>query len=209
MGLTPIPYLIEEEEFNVTLSKKTCSRWVQKSATREIWLAWCMERSFWRSYQAKREIAAFLQGIADKHDYIKLFDRCWDFCLCKNTLVPYFKEVLTNTVASMLFLTTDIVANPETYLKKMWRLSCLTHNVVELACESGDCWFGQKPWWMSFIKWLRVQQMVNWLFKLMGDDHLCFCNQLLLMMLALPWPLALRLWSVKQLSQCWSTKFCC
>ena len=53
-----------------------------------------MERSF-ESYQAKREeIAAFLQGIADKHDYIKvILTGAGTSAYVGDTLVPYFKEV--------------------------------------------------------------------------------------------------------------------
>ena len=89
--------------------------------TREIYQQPDVWKEAFESYQAKREeIAAFLQGIADKHDYIKvILTGAGTSAYVGDTLVPYFKEVYDerkwnfNSIA-----TTDIVANPETYLKK-------------------------------------------------------------------------------------------
>ena len=80
--------------------------------------------------------------------------------------------------------------------KKMWRLSLYLLLVVGTRLKVWRLLIWPKPWWMSFIKWrLLVQRTGNWLFKLMEMTAIfCFCNRLLLMMLALPWPLALRLW---------------
>ena len=44
--------------------------------------------------QKREEIAAFLQGIADKHDYIKvILTGAGTSAYVGDTLVPYFKEV--------------------------------------------------------------------------------------------------------------------
>ena len=89
--------------------------------TREIYQQPDVWKEAFESYQARRdEIAAFLQGIADKHDYIKvILTGAGTSAYVGDTLVPYFKEVYDerkwnfNSIA-----TTDIVANPQTYLKK-------------------------------------------------------------------------------------------
>ena len=89
--------------------------------TREIYQQPDVWKEAFEAYQAKREeIAAFLQEIADKHDYIKvILTGAGTSAYVGDTLVPYFKEVYDerkwnfNSIA-----TTDIVANPETYLKK-------------------------------------------------------------------------------------------
>ena len=89
--------------------------------TREIYQQPDVWKEAFESYQAQDEkIAAFLQEIADKHDYIKvILTGAGTSAYVGDTLVPYFKEVYDerkwnfNAVA-----TTDIVANPETYLKK-------------------------------------------------------------------------------------------
>ncbi|HFH0847913.1 TPA: SIS domain-containing protein [Streptococcus pneumoniae] len=72
-------------------------------------------------YQAKREeIAAFLQEIADKHDYIKvILTGAGTSAYVGDTLLPYFKEVYDERKWNFnAIATTDIVANPATYLKK-------------------------------------------------------------------------------------------
>ena len=89
--------------------------------TREIYQQPDVWKEAFEAYQAKREeIATFLQAIADKHDYIKvILTGAGTSAYVGDTLVPYFKEVYDerkwnfNSIA-----TTDIVANPETYLKK-------------------------------------------------------------------------------------------
>lgn len=89
--------------------------------TREIHQQPDVWKEAFEAHQTKREeIAAFLQGIADKHDYIKvILAGAGTSAYVGDTLVPYFKEVYDerkwnfNSIA-----TTDIVANPETYLKK-------------------------------------------------------------------------------------------
>ena len=89
--------------------------------TREIYQQPDVWKEAFEAYQAKRdEIAAFLQDIADRHDYIKvILTGAGTSAYVGDTLVPYFKEVYDerkwnfNSIA-----TTDIVANPETYLKK-------------------------------------------------------------------------------------------
>ena len=89
--------------------------------TREIYQQPDVWKEAFEAYQAKREeIAAFLQDIADRHDYIKvILTGAGTSAYVGDTLVPYFREVYDerkwnfNSIA-----TTDIVANPETYLKK-------------------------------------------------------------------------------------------
>ncbi|WP_261146238.1 SIS domain-containing protein [Streptococcus mitis] len=89
--------------------------------TREIYQQPDVWKEAFEAYQAKcEEIAAFLQDIADRHDYIKvILTGAGTSAYVGDTLVPYFKEVYDerkwnfNSIA-----TTEIVANPETYLKK-------------------------------------------------------------------------------------------
>ncbi|VLG55325.1 tagatose-6-phosphate ketose/aldose isomerase [Streptococcus pneumoniae] len=78
-------------------------------------------REAFEFYQAKREeIAAFLQEIADKHDYIKvILTGAGTSAYVGDTLLPYFKEVYDERKWNFnAIATTDIVANPATYLKK-------------------------------------------------------------------------------------------
>ncbi|ETE07308.1 MULTISPECIES: SIS domain-containing protein [Streptococcus] len=89
--------------------------------TREIYQQPDVWREAFEFYQAKREeIAAFLQEIADKHDYIKvILTGAGTSAYVGDTLLPYFKEVYDERKWNFnAIATTDIVANPETYLKK-------------------------------------------------------------------------------------------
>jgi len=89
--------------------------------TREIYQQPDVWKEAFEAYQAKREeIAAFLQEIADKHDYIKvILTGAGTSAYVGDTLVPYFKEVYDERKWNFnAIATTDIVANPETYLKK-------------------------------------------------------------------------------------------
>ncbi|MEL0492632.1 SIS domain-containing protein [Streptococcus pneumoniae] len=89
--------------------------------TREIYQQPDVWREAFEFYQAKREeIAAFLQEIADKHDYIKvILTGAGTFAYVGDTLLPYFKEVYDERKWNFnAIATTDIVANPATYLKK-------------------------------------------------------------------------------------------
>ena len=89
--------------------------------TREIYQQPDVWKEAFEAYQAKwEEIAAFLQGIADKHDYIKvILTGAGTSAYVGDTLVPYFKEVYDERKWNFnAIATTDIVANPETYLKK-------------------------------------------------------------------------------------------
>ena len=89
--------------------------------TREIYQQPDVWKEAFEAYQEKREeIASFLQDIAAKHDYIKvILTGAGTSAYVGDTLVPYFKEVYDerkwnfNSIA-----TTDIVANPQIYLKK-------------------------------------------------------------------------------------------
>ena len=89
--------------------------------TREIYQQPDVWKEAFEAYQAKREeIAAFLKGIADKYDYIKvILTGAGTSAYVGDTLVPYFKEVYDERKWNFnAIATTDIVANPETYLKK-------------------------------------------------------------------------------------------
>ncbi|HGJ2183672.1 TPA: SIS domain-containing protein [Streptococcus pneumoniae] len=89
--------------------------------TREIYQQPDVWREVFEFYQAKREeIAAFLQEIADKHDYIKvILTGAGTSAYVGDTLLPYFKEVYDERKWNFnAIATTDIVAKPATYLKK-------------------------------------------------------------------------------------------
>ena len=89
--------------------------------TREIYQQPDVWKEAFEAYQAKREeIAAFLQDIADRHDYIKvILTGAGTSAYVGDTLVPYFKEVYDERKWNFnAIATTDIVANPEIYLKK-------------------------------------------------------------------------------------------
>ena len=89
--------------------------------TREIYQQPDVWKEAFEAYQEKREeIAAFLQDIADKHDYIKvILTGAGTSAYVGDTLVPYFKEVYDERKWNFnAIATTDIVANPQTYLKK-------------------------------------------------------------------------------------------
>ncbi|VQT54464.1 tagatose-6-phosphate ketose/aldose isomerase [Streptococcus pneumoniae] len=89
--------------------------------TREIYQQPDVWREAFEFYQAKREeIAAFLQEIADKHDYIKvILTGAGTSAYVGDTLLPYFKEVYDERKWNFnAIATTDIVAKPATYLKK-------------------------------------------------------------------------------------------
>lgn len=89
--------------------------------TREIYQQPDMWEDAFQTYTEKREeIAAFLQGIAEKHDYIKvILTGAGTSAYVGDTLVPYFKEVYDERKWNFnAIATTDIVANPQIYLKK-------------------------------------------------------------------------------------------
>ena len=89
--------------------------------TREIYQQPDVWKEAFEAYQAKcEEIAAFLQDIADRHDYIKvILTGAGTSAYVGDTLVPYFKEVYDERKWNFnAIATTDIVANPQTYLKK-------------------------------------------------------------------------------------------
>ena len=89
--------------------------------TREIYQQPDVWEEAFEAYQERRyEIAAFLKGIADTHDYIKvILTGAGTSAYVGDTLVPYFKEVYDERKWNFnAIATTDIVANPQTYLKK-------------------------------------------------------------------------------------------
>ena len=89
--------------------------------TREIYQQPDVWQEAFEAYQEKREeIAAFLQDIAAKHDYIKvILTGAGTSAYVGDTLVPYFKEVYDERKWNFnAIATTDIVATPQAYLKK-------------------------------------------------------------------------------------------
>ena len=89
--------------------------------TREIYQQPDVWKEAFEAYQEKREeITAFLQDIAAKHDYIKvILTGAGTSAYVGDTLVPYFKEVYDERKWNFnAIATTDIVTNPQTYLKK-------------------------------------------------------------------------------------------
>ena len=89
--------------------------------TREIYQQPDVWKEAFEAYSERRqEIAAFLQGIADKNEYIKvILTGAGTSAYVGDTLVPYFKEVYDERKWNFnAIATTDIVANPQTYLKK-------------------------------------------------------------------------------------------
>lgn len=89
--------------------------------TREIYQQPDVWKEAFEAYQEKREeITAFLQDIVAKHDYIKvILTGAGTSAYVGDTLVPYFKEVYDERKWNFnAIATTDIVANPQTYLKK-------------------------------------------------------------------------------------------
>ena len=89
--------------------------------TREIYQQPDVWEDAFQTYTEKREeIAAFLQGIAEKHDYIKvILTGAGTSAYVGDTLLPYFKEVYDERKWNFnAIATTDIVANPQIYLKK-------------------------------------------------------------------------------------------
>lgn len=102
-------------------TKKDLLKLGAEITTREIYQqpdVW--EESFQNYTEKREEIAAFLQGIAEKHDYIKvILTGAGTSAYVGDTLVPYFKEVYDERKWNFnAIATTDIVANPQIYLKK-------------------------------------------------------------------------------------------
>ena len=89
--------------------------------TREIYQQPQVWQTAFENYKAQAdEIVAFLNGIDEKHDYIKvILTGAGTSAYVGDTLVPYFRKLYDerkwnfNTIA-----TTDIVANPLAYLHK-------------------------------------------------------------------------------------------
>ena len=89
--------------------------------TREIYQQPTVWKETARLYQERKaEIKAFLEKIGQEHDYIKvILTGAGTSAYVGDTLVPYFKEVYDERKWNFnAIATTDIVANPETYLKK-------------------------------------------------------------------------------------------
>ena len=115
MGLTPIPIFNRKRGTQCyIIQKKTYSNWVQKSlhvkSTNNLMYG---KKLLNLIKQNVKKFAAFLQGIADKHDYIKvILTGAGTSAYVGDTLVPYFKGSLwTNAKWNFnAIATTDIVA---------------------------------------------------------------------------------------------------
>ena len=89
--------------------------------TREIYQQPDVWQTAFNHYKAQADqVAAFLKGIEEKHDYIKvIFTGAGTSAYVGDTLLPYFRKLYDerkwnfNSVA-----TTDIVAGPEVHLHK-------------------------------------------------------------------------------------------
>ena len=87
--------------------------------TREIYQQPEVWQEAFDSYKAQAaDIAAFLKKIEDKHDYIKvIFAGAGSSAYVGDTLTPYFRQIYDERKWNFnAIATTDIVANPQTYL---------------------------------------------------------------------------------------------
>lgn len=94
--------------------------------TREIYQQPTVWKDTYRIYQEKaKEIQEFLEAIGTRHDYIKvILTGAGTSAYVGDTLVPYLQEVHDERHWNFQSIaTTDIVAHPQTYLKKKCRLS--------------------------------------------------------------------------------------
>ncbi len=104
---------IRLEGFNAKIIQEDLLELGAEITTREIYQQPDVWKDAFESYQARRdEIAAFLQGIADKHDYIKVILTGAGTSACRRQ-IPYFQEVYDERKWNFnAIATTDIVANP-------------------------------------------------------------------------------------------------
>ena len=89
--------------------------------TREIYQQPSVWKETARLYQERKaEIKAFLEKIGQEHDYIKvILTGAGTSAYVGDTLVPYLQEVHDERHWNFQSIaTTDIVAHPQTYLKK-------------------------------------------------------------------------------------------
>ena len=112
---------MKERNLMLNYTKEDLIKLGAEITTREIYQQPDVWEDAFQTYTEKREeIAAFLQGIAEKHDYIKvILMGAGTSAYVGDTLVPYFKEVYDERKWNFnAIATTDIVANPQIYLKK-------------------------------------------------------------------------------------------
>ena len=112
---------MKERNLMLNYTKEDLLKLGAEITTREIYQQPDVWEDAFQTYTEKREeIAAFLQGIAEKHDYIKvILTGAGTSAYVGDTLVPYFKEVYDERKWNFnAIATTDIVANPQIYLKK-------------------------------------------------------------------------------------------
>ena len=112
---------MKERNLMLNYTKEDLIKLGAEITTREIYQQPDVWEDAFQTYTEKREeIAAFLQGIAEKHDYIKvILTGAGTSAYVGDTLVPYFKEVYDERKWNFnAIATTDIVANPQIYLKK-------------------------------------------------------------------------------------------
>ena len=89
--------------------------------TREIYQQPQVWQTAFENYKAQAdEIVAFLNGIDEKHDYIKvILTGAGTSAYVGDTLVPYFRKLYDERKWNFnAIATTDIVANPLAYLHK-------------------------------------------------------------------------------------------
>ena len=101
------------------------------------------------------EIAAFPQGIADKHDYIKVILTGLGLLLMWE--IPWYHTLRKSMMNKWNFnaiATTDIVANPETYLKKDVATVLVSFaRSGEFAESVATVDLAKALVWMTSIKW--------------------------------------------------------
>ena len=134
--------------------------------TREIYQQPSVWKETARLYQERKaEIKAFLEKIGQEHDYIKvILTGAGTSAYVGDTLVPYLQEVHDERHWNFQSIaTTDIVAHPQTYLKKEVPtvLVSFARSAIRQKVSQPCSW--PKAWSMNFIRSpLPVQQKENW-----------------------------------------------
>ncbi len=167
----PIPIFIERIQC-YAIQKEDLLRWGCRNLHVNLPTAWCMERSFWDLIkQNVKEIAASLQGIADKHDISRLFLTGAGTSVCGKPWYLTLRKSMTNTKMEHAIATTRYRCQSETIWKKMWRLSLYLYR----SGNSLKVWrllIWPNTQWMSFIKWrLRVQPNGKLALQAHGDGR--------------------------------------
>ena len=149
--------------------------------TREIYQQPSVWKETARLYQERKaEIKAFLEKIGQEHDYIKvILTGAGTSAYVGDTLVPYLQEVHDERHWNFQSIaTTDIVAHPQTYLKKGVPTVLVSFARSGNSPESVATCSWLKTWSMSSIRSpLPVPKKENWLCRRMGMSAIsCFSN---------------------------------